>query len=162
MQKRREIIRIGAIAGGIFLLAAFVFFLATKQKKPVVISDVGFYVTQNTAYYNLYDFRSDLEVKNVSDQKITNIDFKVYYYDKDGNYLYLREKNYSDQINIGEVKSLFLEEKYMPFRGEAVMLPKEVTVTFVDGKTKTFENNVYGATRTYTGARLKNNKSEKA
>ena len=158
MQKRREIIRIGAIAGGIFLLAAFVFFLATKQKKPVVISDVGFYVTQNTAYYNLYDFRSDLEVKNVSDQKITNIDFKVYYYDKDGNYLYQEDKHYSDLINIGEVRSLFQQQNAMPFRGEAVLLPKKVTVTFVDGKTKTFENDVYGVTSEYVGGKLKDKK----
>ena len=153
--KNQKMMRTGIIAGGILLVAALVIFLATRPKAPVVISDVGFYVTQNTSAYNLYDFRSDFEVKNTSDQKITYIDFKVYYYDKDGNYLYQKDKHYSDLINIGEVKSLFIEENYMPFRGEAVMLPKEVTVTFVDGKQAACVNKVYGATRTYTGKKLK-------
>ncbi len=120
------------------------------QKAEITITAISSTSTSIT-----YDF------ENISDRDIAYITFETYFYDQMGGALdttwggeYLSLK-YTGPLYAGETDSAYWNYVLDIPTGTAVVYPKYITVTFIDGEEVSFKNDLYSCSDGFYGGELR-------
>ena len=119
----------------------------------------------NSISFNSYTNDIEYKFENISDKDIAYITFEKYFYDKMGGALKLSsfsddddydlKLNYTGPLYKDGTDSAYWEYCFEIPTGAAVVYPKYITVTFIDDKEITFENDFYWESNDFYGGKLK-------